>query len=100
MTKKKLDVTDYQTFTTKNTSVEKRRKLNVGDIWNNSIKCLKCGEVIRSKNRHDMVWCKCKAVAVDGGSWYSKVSGNKEDFEWLTEAYNKLEAQEDPLTLY
>lgn len=67
-------MSDYHNFTTKDMPVEQRRKLNVGDIWINSIKCKKCGDVIRSKNVHDYVECKCGEVAVDGGSWYHKVA--------------------------
>jgi hypothetical protein len=62
--------TDYHHFTSKSTPKSERKRLNVGDIWNNSIQCKACGEVIRSTNRHDFRTCKCGAVAVDGGSWY------------------------------
>lgn len=71
--KDEYKVTDYHDFCTIDTSVEKRKKLNIGDIWDNSIRCKLCGDVIRSKNRHHMAWCKCKSCAVDGGSWYTKV---------------------------
>jgi len=33
----------------------------------NKIRCKKCGEVIESADRHDFKFCKCGAVAVDGG---------------------------------
>lgn len=65
-------VTDYHDFTTIDTPKEERRKLNVGDIWVNAAQCLKCGEIVRSRNRHDFRYCKCGNVAVDGGSWYAK----------------------------
>lgn len=48
-------------------------------IIKNSAQCMKCGDIIESKNRHDFVWCKCKAIAVDGGKDYIKRIGNKED---------------------
>lgn len=38
------------------------------------IRCLDCNDVIWSKHRHDMVWCKCKKVSIDGGRNYIKVS--------------------------
>ena len=38
----------------------------------NAIRCLKCGDVIESKHRHDFKWCKCGRVAVDGGKDYRK----------------------------
>lgn len=68
--------TDYHNFTTKATPLKERRRLGVGDIWNNSIKCNSCGDTIRSKNRHDFVTCKCGAVSVDGGSWYLRRAFN------------------------
>lgn len=40
------------------------------------IKCKKCGDIIESKSRHDMVWCKCGSVAIDGGNNYIKISGD------------------------
>ena len=68
-------MTDYQEFTKKTTPKDERRNLDVGDIWSNSIQCLDCLDIIRSKNRHDMVYCKCEAVFVDGGSWYQRCGG-------------------------
>jgi hypothetical protein len=54
----------------------------------NRIKCRKCGDIIESKSRHDFVWCKCKSVAVDGGSGngYMRRIGSREDYEELTES--------------
>lgn len=34
------------------------------------LKCLKCGDVIFSKHRHDFRRCKCGACFVDGGDDY------------------------------
>ena len=83
---------DYQDFTTIDTPKEERRKINVGDIYSNSAKCLECGDEIRSKNRHDYVRCSCGNVAIDGGSWYSKVNCNKPDsFEFTTVYYKDVE---------
>lgn len=39
-------------------------------IKRNRCKCLKCGEVIESKHRHDFVRCKCKEIFTDGGLAY------------------------------
>ena len=36
----------------------------------NVAQCRECGDVVESKHRHDMVWCKCGAIAVDGGLDY------------------------------
>ena len=63
---------DYQTIVTKDTPKAERTKLGVGDVWLNQARCLKCGDVVRSKNRHDFRYCKCGNMHVDGGSWYIK----------------------------
>lgn len=36
----------------------------------NKIRCNKCGDEIESTHRHDFKFCKCGAVAVDGGLDY------------------------------
>ncbi len=43
------------------------------------IKCLKCDDEIYSYSRHDFKWCKCGAVAIDGGDDYIKVCGDPMD---------------------
>ena len=45
----------------------------------------KCGEIIESTSRHDFKFCKCGAVAVDGGKDYLRRVGSKEDYEELVE---------------
>ncbi|NIA10699.1 MAG: hypothetical protein GWP10_13470 [Nitrospiraceae bacterium] len=72
MSKHKNIITDYHNFVNVNTPKKERDRLNVGDIYINAAKCEKCGSIIRSKNRHDFVTCKCGDVGVDGGSWYIK----------------------------
>lgn len=85
------NVTDYQDFTTKDMTMEARAKLGVGDIWSNSMMCRLCSDVIRSKNRHNMVYCKCGAIFVDGGSWYQRYGGeNLEDAISMIEYYDKV----------
>ena len=49
----------------------------------NKIRCNKCGEIIESKSVHDFKFCKCGAVAVDGGKDYLRRCGNREDWEDL-----------------
>lgn len=39
-------------------------------IIRNSSKCLKCGDEIESKSRHDCQVCTCGNVMVDGGMEY------------------------------
>lgn len=50
----------------------------------NKIKCLKCGDIIESLSRHDFKFCKCGAVAVDGGHDYLRRVGNPLDYEDLS----------------
>lgn len=50
----------------------------------NKIRCNKCGDVIESVHRHDFKFCKCGAVAVDGGEGYLRRVGNREDYEELS----------------
>lgn len=51
----------------------------------NMIRCKKCGDVIESTYRHDFKFCKCGAVAADGGKDYLRRCGNREDWEELSE---------------
>ena len=44
----------------------------------NRIKCLKCGDILHSKHRHDFVTCKCHEVFLDGGDDYRRVGGDAE----------------------
>ena len=46
----------------------------------NKIKCKKCGDVIESKSVHDFKFCRCGAVAVDGGHDYLRRCGKREDW--------------------
>lgn len=39
-------------------------------IIENKAKCLLCGDVIESVNRHDYVTCSCGNISVDGGKDY------------------------------
>lgn len=51
----------------------------------NKIKCNKCGDIIESVSVHDFKFCKCGAVAVDGGHDYLRRVGNLGDWEELSE---------------
>jgi len=63
---------DYHDFTSKDMPKVERNQLGVGDIWINAAECPQCGEVVRSRNRHDFRYCQCGTLAVDGGSFYLK----------------------------
>lgn len=62
-------------------------------LTKNSLKCLACNDVIVSAHRHDFVWCKCGAVAVDGGNEYSRRVGDFYNTEDLNE-YTKKTVEE------
>ena len=54
-------------------------------IKKNIIRCNKCGDELESTHRHDFKFCKCGAVAVDGGLDYLRRCGNREDYTDLSE---------------
>ena len=54
-------------------------------LTRNAARCLKCGDVIESKHRHDFVWCKCGEIFVDGGLDYVRCGGDPSSFESLCE---------------
>ena len=41
-------------------------------IFVNQIQCKQCGSIIVSEHSHDLKWCPCGSVAVDGGTDYLK----------------------------
>ncbi len=52
-------------------------------IIRNSVRCRKCGDVIKSIHRHDRVVCGCKAVGISGGREYLRFVGEIKDIENL-----------------
>jgi predicted phosphodiesterase len=58
-------------------------------ITKNSAQCVKCGDIIESKDRHDFVYCSCQAIFVDGGLDYIRHGGNREDLINLSEYEEK-----------
>lgn len=68
-------VVDYHDFSHRGTTKEKRAQLNIGDMYLNAVICHDCDYFIRSRNRHDMVHCKCGNTYVDGGSLYQRRGG-------------------------
>lgn len=55
----------------------------------NKVRCRKCDDIIESKYRHDMVWCKCGSVAVDGGKDYQRLTGNVDNIDTSYSVYEK-----------
>lgn len=68
-------------------------------IIENSAVCNKCGEKIISTHVHDFVWCKCQAIAVDGGTEYLKRCGNPEDYKDTSITKDDYRAALDDLKL-
>lgn len=82
---------NYQKLCPQGTPKEIRRKFDIGDIFKNKAKCLQCGKIITSKNRHDFVTCKCGNLSVDGGSWYIRRCFTSEDsFKELSVSYDDI----------
>ena len=64
-------------------------------IIKNSVQCLKCADIIESKNRHDYVTCSCGNVSVDGGTDYLRRSFQEMD-SWIDlSIYEKVPAEVD-----
>jgi hypothetical protein len=53
-------------------------------ITRNAAQCVRCGDTIESKHRHDFQSCSCGAIFVDGGLEYVRSRGNPEDFRDLS----------------
>ena len=53
----------------------------------NKIRCKRCEDIIESKTVHDFKFCKCGAVAVDGGKEYLRrcFINTEDDYEELSE---------------
>lgn len=58
-------------------------------IITNKIRCNKCGDIIKSTSVHDFKFCKCGAVAVDGGHDYLRRCGKRENWEEFSEIEQK-----------
>lgn len=51
----------------------------------NALRCDSCGDEIESKYTHDFKWCKCRAIAIDGGLSYTRRIGAIDNYEELSE---------------
>ncbi len=59
----------------------------------NAARCLKCGDVIESKHRHDMKFCKCGLIGVDGGLAYARRVFSTEDWQASYEDLSEYEGE-------
>jgi len=60
-----------------------------------ALQCLKCKDIIVSHFTHDLNWCKCGSVAIDGGREYTRVLGDLDDWRLLSEVEVGLAEAED-----
>lgn len=59
-------------------------------VTRNICKCVRCGDIIESKNRHDFVRCSCGSIFTDGGSSYVRRGAESVDLiEDMTEYRDK-----------
>ena len=59
-------------------------------VVTNKAQCRQCGDIIESIHRHDFKWCKCGAIAVDGGKSYLKrAAKDLGDIIELSETYDE-----------
>lgn len=65
-------------------------------IIKNRARCKKCGDIIESRFTHEMVWCSCGSIAVDGGKQYLRQTAvDFNDFEDLSICLFDVEELED-----
>ena len=55
------------------------------NILINKARCKRCGDILISEHRYDFKQCKCKAISVDGGTYYIRRVGKLEYVEELSE---------------
>lgn len=48
-----------------------------------ALKCNCCEDIIFSSHIHDFKWCGCHKVAIDGGTFYTKITGDSKDYTRL-----------------
>jgi len=58
-------------------------------VVTNKLQCNDCKDVIESVHRHDFRYCKCGAVAVDGGKSYLRRVGAIHNYTELSETYEE-----------
>jgi hypothetical protein len=48
--------------------------------WQFDVTCARCNDIIYSRYSGQFVTCKCGAISVDQTPYYSRYTGNPEDF--------------------
>jgi hypothetical protein len=58
-------------------------------VVTNKLQCNACKDIIESLNRHDFKYCRCGAIAVDGGKSYLRRAGAIGNYTELSETYEE-----------
>jgi hypothetical protein len=53
-------------------------------------RCLKCGDLLESKHRHDFITCSCGCLSLDGGLAYRRVLWRGGEYDEVVENYYEL----------
>lgn len=56
----------------------------------NRAQCKRCLEVVESYHRHDLQFCQCGAIAVDGGKDYLRRIGEPEDINEIGDDASRI----------
>lgn len=57
------------------------------------ITCRRCGSTITSDSRHDLQFCSCSAVGIDGGDCYTRIIGDRENYQIVVPAPMEITAE-------
>ena len=89
-----IAVLDFHQYLTKgkDTPTSEREKFFIGDVWSNTAKCRKCGDIISSLDRHHLQYCSCQSIFVDGGSHYARRGGQPEDIIEMCQMFSDVES--------
>ncbi len=53
-------------------------------LVHNRARCRVCGDVVESRHVHDLRFCGCRRVGVDGGLFYLRRLGRRDDREEMS----------------
>jgi len=50
----------------------------------NKVRCKNCNDIIESKHIHDLVYCQCGMIAIDGGTNLSEILMGEECYRRIS----------------
>jgi hypothetical protein len=53
------------------------------------VTCHNCNVTVQSQDVHDMVWCECKSVAIDGGGDYATITWTQQYDYTFTDKFGR-----------